>query len=123
MKKITAEIWKHINAGESVPDGYGGTRTAPKETGKYTLFELADHMNNHIGWSWEKEEENEMKEKMLAYLQSQLTDFNKNLEKYGMDDRIVEAKFDAMIACKEMVETLIGEPVNLRKDGIVTTGF
>lgn len=64
-----------------------------------------------------------MKEKMIAYLQSQLTDFEKNLEKYGPDDRIVDAKFDAMIACKEMVEALIGEPVNLQKDGKVTIGF
>lgn len=28
-----------------------------------------------------------------------------------------------MVACKEMVETLIEEPVNLRKDGKVTVGF
>ena len=28
-----------------------------------------------------------------------------------------------MIACKNMVECLIGEPVNLQKDGKVTVGF
>ena len=32
-------------------------------------------------------------------------------------------KLDAMIACKEMVESLIEEPVNLGLDGKVTIGF
>lgn len=64
-----------------------------------------------------------MKEQMIQYLQEMLTSFNEELEKYGKDDRIVNKKFDAMIACKEMAETLIGEPVNLRKDGTVTVGF
>lgn len=64
-----------------------------------------------------------MKEQMIQYLQEMLTSFNKDLERYGADDRIVDKKFDAMIACKEMAEALIGEPVNLRKDGTVTVGF
>lgn len=64
-----------------------------------------------------------MREQMINYLQAQLTDFNKNLERYGADDRIVGKKFDAMIACKEMVEAIIGEPVNLQKDGVVTVGY
>lgn len=62
-------------------------------------------------------------EDLIAYLQSQLTDFQNELAKYGADDRMVEKKFDAMIACKEMVESLIQMPVNLRKDGKVTIGF
>ena len=64
-----------------------------------------------------------MREQMINYLQTQLIDFNKNLKQYGADDRIVIKKFDDMIACKEMVEAIIGEPVNLQKDGIVTIGY
>lgn len=73
-----------------------------------------------------KQEDKEMtitKEDLLRYLQSQMDDFKKNEERYGIDDRIVEHKLDAMIACKEMVEALIQEPVNLRKDYRVTVGF
>ena len=62
------------------------------------------------------------KEDLLRYLQSQMDDFKKNEAKFGMD-RFTEHKLDAMIACKEMVEALIQEPVNLRQDGRVTTGF
>lgn len=64
-----------------------------------------------------------MTNQMIAYLQSQLDNFLEEKEKYGDDDRIVEKKFDAMIACKEMVEALIGEPVNLGLNGKVTVGF
>lgn len=63
-----------------------------------------------------------MKEQMINYLQSMMDDFMQEKEKYGMDDRIVEAKLDAMIACKEMTEALIQEPVNLGMDGEVTVG-
>ncbi len=63
------------------------------------------------------------KENLINYLQSQMDDFTKDKERYGIEDRIVEHKLDAMIACKEMVESLIGEPVNLGLDGKVTTGF
>lgn len=63
------------------------------------------------------------KEDLLRYLQSQMDDFKKNEERYGIENEWVSHKLDAMIACKEMVEALIGEPVNLRKDGKVTTGF
>lgn len=60
---------------------------------------------------------------MLGYLQSLLTEFMSEKDAFGPDDRIVNKKLDQMIACKEMVEILIGEPVNLGKNGIVTTGF
>ena len=62
-------------------------------------------------------------ESLINYLQSQMNDFIKEKERYGVEDRIVDRKYDAMIACKEMVESLIGEPVNLGLDGKVTTGF
>ncbi len=64
-----------------------------------------------------------MKEQMINYLQQMLDRFTEEMERYGKDDRIVEKRFDDMIACKEMVEALIGEPVNLQKDGRVTVGF
>lgn len=63
------------------------------------------------------------KEMLIGYLQSQMNDFKKDEAKYGLDDRFTLAKLDAMIACKEMVESLIGEPVNLLSNGKVTTGL
>lgn len=62
-------------------------------------------------------------ETMIEYLQEMMDDFQEEKEMFGKDDRIVRKKLDAMIACKEMVEALIGEPVNLQKDGKVTVGF
>ena len=64
-----------------------------------------------------------MREKMLAYLQELLTDYMEEAERWGHDDRIVLEKFHGMIACKEMVEALIQEPVNLGLNGKVTVGF
>lgn len=64
-----------------------------------------------------------MREQMINYLQSMMNDFKKEEAKYGITDRIVMKKLDAMIACKEMTEALIGEPVNLGLDGKVTVGF
>ena len=64
-----------------------------------------------------------MKEQMIKYLQSQMDDFKKEEARFGKEDRVVLEKLDAMIACKEMVESLIGEPVNLQLDGKVTVGF
>ena len=61
-------------------------------------------------------------EQMLRYLQSQMDDYKQEEQKYGADDRIVRKKCDAMIACKEMAEALIGMPVNLQIDGRVTVG-
>lgn len=62
-------------------------------------------------------------EQMISYLQAKLTKFQVEVEKYGMEDRVVEELFDEMIACKEMVECLIQMPVNLQMDGKVTVGF
>lgn len=64
-----------------------------------------------------------MKEQMIAYLQSMMDDFKKAESKFGIDSTYVIEKLDAMIACKEMVEALIGEPVNLGINGKVTVGF
>lgn len=63
------------------------------------------------------------KKSLLRYLQSQMDDYKKAEEQYGGDDREVLSKLHAMIACKEMTEALLQEPVNLQKDGKVTVGF
>ena len=56
MRKITVDIWRHIPAGTTIPNGYSnGYCTAPCEPGLYTLDEVADDMNRHVGWEWEKE--------------------------------------------------------------------
>ena len=64
-----------------------------------------------------------MEAKMIAYLQSMMDEFKKEEARYGIQDRVVESKLDGMIACKDMVEALIGKPVNLGINGIVTVGF
>lgn len=63
------------------------------------------------------------KENLIAYLQSELDNFLRDVAKFGKDDIIVQHKLDAIIANKDMVESLIMEPVNLQKDGKVTVGF
>ena len=62
-------------------------------------------------------------EQLINYLQSQMDDFKKNEERFGIEDTFTQHKLDAMIACKEMVEALICQPVNLQQDGKVTIGF
>lgn len=64
-----------------------------------------------------------MKEQMIAYLQGMMDHFKREEAIWGIQDERVQDKLDAMIACKEMVEALIGEPVNLGVDGKVTVGF
>lgn len=59
---------------------------------------------------------------MLEYLQEMMNDYQENKKEFG-NDRFTEKKLKDMIACKEMVEALIGMPVNLRLDGKVTVGF
>ena len=61
-------------------------------------------------------------EQMINYLQSMMDRAKYEEERYGRDERTM-GLFDNMIACKEMVETLIQKPVNLQKDGRVTVGF
>ena len=63
------------------------------------------------------------RETLLNYLQSQMNDFKKCEARLGIENEWTIHKLDAMIACKEMVEAIIEEPVNLRMDGTVTTGF
>lgn len=70
-----------------------------------------------------------MKYGMLRYLQSMMDDFKeweKRAEgkaKDSVEHEWMMSKMHAMIACKEMVECLIGEPVNLQCDGKVTVGL
>ena len=64
-----------------------------------------------------------MEKKMIDYLQGMLDEFMVEKNKFGISDRIVRKKLDKMLACKEMVETMIGMPINLGIDGKVTIGF
>ena len=64
-----------------------------------------------------------MREQMINYLQMQLSDLQKEISEFGADSRIAIKKYDALIACKEMVEAIIEEPINLMKDGTVTIGY
>ena len=59
----------------------------------------------------------------IAYLQVRLTHIQREIEKYGIEDTFVSMHLEHLIACKEMVEALIGAPVNLQQDGKVTIGF
>ena len=60
---------------------------------------------------------------MLDYLQQMMDDVKEDEKIFGKEDRIVRSKISAMIACKEMVEAFIMEPVNLGLNGKVTVGF
>ena len=52
MHRITLDCWQHINAGETVENGFAvdGYCTAPQEPGMYTLYELVTDGNIHAGW-------------------------------------------------------------------------
>ena len=63
------------------------------------------------------------KEGLINYLQQMMDKVQDEIKRYGKDDRIVSKRIDDMIACKEMVEAFIQEPVNLGLDGRVTVGF
>lgn len=62
-------------------------------------------------------------ETMLNYLQMMLTAWKSDVDRYGKEDRLVQKDLDRLCACKSMVETLIGQPVNLSLTGIVTVGY
>lgn len=63
------------------------------------------------------------KEQMINYLQQMMDRVQRDIARYGKEDRMVEKRIDDMIACKEMVEAFIQEPVNLGMDGKVTVGL
>ena len=63
------------------------------------------------------------KDQMINYLQQMMDRVQRDISRYGKEDRMVEKRIDDMIACKEMVEAFIQEPVNLGLDGKVTVGF
>ena len=62
-------------------------------------------------------------ETMLDYLQSMLTCFLSDREEFGSSDPRVKDYMREMLSCKNMVECLIGCPVNLGMNGKVTVGF
>lgn len=62
-------------------------------------------------------------QQMLDYLQMFLDSWLEDKEHYGMEDRTVKKDMDRLLGCKCMVETLIGQPVNLMMNGTVTVGL
>lgn len=56
MKQILVPGCERVPAGKTVQNGYTvkGTCKAPVEPGFYSLYELADDANIHIGWKWIK---------------------------------------------------------------------
>ena len=62
-------------------------------------------------------------ENLLDYIQAIFTMYLEEREKYGPDDRVVTRLFHEVIGMKKMTENLIHTPVNLQKDGKVTTGY
>ena len=92
------------------------------------ISDLNDRLEINIGADttdiWiEDDDSNATTRALLKYLRSQMADFKKAEARFGIADRVVEHKLDAMIACKEMAESIIGQPVNLKLDGTVTIGF
>ena len=54
-RRITVPNWEYIPAGEKIANGYSnGYCIAPSKPGRYTLYEIADQNNQHVGWEWEK---------------------------------------------------------------------
>lgn len=64
-----------------------------------------------------------MPETILQHLQARYTDALEEGKKYGQDDRVYRRKIEQCIGMKELVEELLGVPVNLLRDGRVTAGF
>ena len=65
-------------------------------------------------------------ESLINWLQMLLDEFmeeTKDESESAVKDRVVHDHLTAMLGCKEMVEALIEEPVNLRKSGKVEIGF
>ena len=57
-RRVTCQYWQGIPAGETVETGFlaGVTElTAPAEEGTYTLYEVADSSNCHLGFEWVKD--------------------------------------------------------------------
>lgn len=62
-------------------------------------------------------------ETILNHLQARWTDALAEGKRWGPEDRVYQRKVEWCIGMKELVEELIGTPVNLQLDGQVTTGF
>lgn len=60
---------------------------------------------------------------LIDFLQKELCDVKKMIDKHSLEDPYTNMRFEWMIGQKEMVEVLIGKPVNLGVDGVVTVGF
>lgn len=60
---------------------------------------------------------------MLEFLQEQFTYAKGLCDDFGHEDERARMHIGWCIGMKEMIEALIGAPVNLRRDGKVTIGL
>ena len=90
-----------------------GRKAPPEQKGRKT-------MNGTMHAGTTTPEVTVTQSQMIAYLQSML-DRVTNDKWYSDEDK--HEFIHEMIACKEMVEALIGMPVNLGLNGKVTVGF
>ena len=60
---------------------------------------------------------------MLNYIQALFTEYLANCEKYGRNGIREKDLLQQLLGMKTMVENLFGTPVNLQRDGKVTTGL
>lgn len=63
------------------------------------------------------------KQQLIDYLQGMLDGVKESEKRWGANDPLTQSQIDSMIACRVMVEAVIGEPVNLLVTGKVTIGF
>lgn len=111
--------------------GFGGKgMTAYGDCSNCEIMKFEYDANGHPTlWLWDfiwgicPEPNTSTKDRMLRHLQALLSAYMGEVQKFGRDDRIVQKKMTELIGCKEMVEALIGLPVNLGLDGKVTVGF
>lgn len=65
----------------------------------------------------------EYQEALLNYLEEKFKKFLDFKEKYGLDDEFTDKKLDEVLYCKEMAETIINKPINIRLDNVITIGL
>ncbi len=65
----------------------------------------------------------EYQEALLNYLEEKFKKFLELKEKYGLDDEFTDKKLDEVLYCKEMAETIINKPINIRLDNVITIGL
>ena len=105
---------------EALTDLFGNLNAMCKEENDYTL-----QVEVRAKEKYHSMNETVKTEGLLNWLQGMLDDYKREVERSKGEDpyHMVHDKLVAMCACKDMVEAFAGTPVNLQRDGKVTTGF